>query len=360
MICLNMIVKNEEEDLPRCLKSVKPYIDYYLISDTGSTDNTVEVIRKCLEGVPGEVLRHKWKGFGHNRELILQEAYKNPDIDYCLFIDADEELFVNNGAFNNLTADWYLAEKRFLGIKISVPALVNIRSGEWHWAGAVHNNFVGSPKTTLPFDGYIQSYTGKGGKSSGLSSLREKSLRDAGILKRELKKNPDNARWQFFLAQSYRAAGEPKKAYDNYMKRIRMGGNEEEVYWSMLVAALCSRELNADFPLGKFLLAYNYRPTRKEALCEVASWCNQHKFFSLAYMVAKTGYGLPETGDTNFVVASVEDWRMTDELAISAFGTHKYQECKDLCDELLSSGKLPESEVKRVRKNRGLANARSK
>ena len=357
MICLNMIVKNGVADnIQRCLKSVKPYIDYYLISDTGSTDNTEEVIKECLEGIDGEIFHHKWKNFGHNRELILQEAYKR-DIDYCLFIDADEELFVNNGAFKNLTADSYLIEKHTANrtAKFSFPCLVNIKNVEWHWCGVVHNQLNGNPKSVHRFDGYIQGHLGKGGKSDGLSSQVEKVKRDIKLLKRELKKDPDNSSHVFFLAQSYRAAGELEKAHDLYLKRIGMGGNEQEIYWSMLVAAIIRKELDGDFPMGKFLLAYNYRPSRKEALCEVAAYCNQNGLYPLAYMVARTGYEIPKSKDTMFVTMPVEDWRMADELAAASFGTKRYQESKDLYDELLSSGKLPEDQTERIERNRKLA-----
>ena len=43
-ICLNMIVKNETQIIQRLLESVLPIIDCYLICDTGSTDNTIELI----------------------------------------------------------------------------------------------------------------------------------------------------------------------------------------------------------------------------------------------------------------------------------------------------------------------------
>ena len=135
------------------------------------------------------------------------------------------------------------------------------------------------------------------------------------------------------------------------MKRIKMGGHPEEVYWSMLVAALTSREIDGEFPFGKFLLASNYRPTRKEPLCEIASFCNQHKFYPLAYMIAKTGYDIPKTEDSLFVIMSVENWRMADELAVAAFGTGRYQECKDVCEELLIGDKLPKNQVRRVKGN---------
>ena len=45
-ICLNMIVKNESHIIIDTLKNLCSYIDfsYWVISDTGSTDNTKELI----------------------------------------------------------------------------------------------------------------------------------------------------------------------------------------------------------------------------------------------------------------------------------------------------------------------------
>ena len=43
-ICLNMIVKNESAIIRRLFDSVLPIIDTYCICDTGSTDNTKEII----------------------------------------------------------------------------------------------------------------------------------------------------------------------------------------------------------------------------------------------------------------------------------------------------------------------------
>ena len=50
-ICLNMIVKNEGHIITRLLKSVLPIIDTYVICDTGSTDDTPQIITNFLENV---------------------------------------------------------------------------------------------------------------------------------------------------------------------------------------------------------------------------------------------------------------------------------------------------------------------
>ena len=61
-----MIVKNETHIIHECLESVAPLIDYWVISDTGSTDGTQELITKFFaeKGIPGELHQDEWKGFG--------------------------------------------------------------------------------------------------------------------------------------------------------------------------------------------------------------------------------------------------------------------------------------------------------
>jgi len=50
-----MIVKNESRVITRCLDSVLPVIDYWVIVDTGSKDGTQEIIKKHLKNIPGKL-----------------------------------------------------------------------------------------------------------------------------------------------------------------------------------------------------------------------------------------------------------------------------------------------------------------
>ena len=52
---LVMIVKNSGEVLRKCLQSVKPYISKWTILDTGSIDNTPNIIKDEMAGLPGNL-----------------------------------------------------------------------------------------------------------------------------------------------------------------------------------------------------------------------------------------------------------------------------------------------------------------
>ena len=89
-ICLSMIVKNESPVIHRCLASVRPWIDHWVIVDTGSSDGTQDQVRAALAGVPGSLHERPWQDFAHNRNEALDLA--RAQADYVLFIDADEQL----------------------------------------------------------------------------------------------------------------------------------------------------------------------------------------------------------------------------------------------------------------------------
>src|SRR6186713_3482430 len=130
-ICLNMIVKNEVKVLPRLIRSVKDYIDYYVIVDTGSTDDTIALIRREMAGygIEGEVHERPWVNFGVNRQQALELAVEANKADWLLFIDADEELGVSDPKFyEKLEAGVsYDIEKHHSGVRYAVPHLINIK-----------------------------------------------------------------------------------------------------------------------------------------------------------------------------------------------------------------------------------------
>jgi tetratricopeptide (TPR) repeat protein len=83
-----MIVKDEENMLPRCLKSVQALVDEIIVVDTGSTDRTVEIAQQF----GAAVYHHPWTDdFADARNASLRYAQG----DWILALDADETLMAD-------------------------------------------------------------------------------------------------------------------------------------------------------------------------------------------------------------------------------------------------------------------------
>src|SRR6187402_1490459 len=204
-ICLNMIVKNEVKVLPRLIRSVKDYIDYYVIVDTGSTDDTIELIRREMSGygIAGEVHERPWRNFGVNRQQALELAVAANKADWLLFIDADEELAVSDPKFYEKLEPGvsYDIEKHQGDLRYAVRHLINVRSTSYRWQGPVHNYLVvvdGKERRALRKDVWIIYHHAQGAKSHGVTQ-EQKFLRDAKVLEAELARDPDDARSQYYL-----------------------------------------------------------------------------------------------------------------------------------------------------------------
>ncbi len=89
-ISLCMIVKNEAQNLPRCLASAQPYVNELVVVDTGSQDKTREIA--AAHGA--RVEQFIWcDDFAAARNYALTLV----GCDWVLMLDADEELIVHGG-----------------------------------------------------------------------------------------------------------------------------------------------------------------------------------------------------------------------------------------------------------------------
>jgi len=81
-----IIAKNEEENLPRLLKSLSGKFEEIIVVDTGSTDSTVRIAKSfgC------RVVNHRWRGFADARNRAVKEVSEGTD--WVWHFDADFEL----------------------------------------------------------------------------------------------------------------------------------------------------------------------------------------------------------------------------------------------------------------------------
>ncbi len=350
-----MIVKNEAHVIRRCLASVRGLVDAYCVVDTGSTDGTQDIVREAMRGVPGAVYERPWKNFGHNRTEALELA--RPWADYSFIIDADEEMVLPPGyALPELTLDAYLTPHRGEGSKTSFYRTQIVRSSlPWRYVGVLHEVIqCDAPHETGKVHDVL--CVGHFDSARNQGDVRQKYARDAEVLERGLVEEPDNARYVFYLAQSYRDAGEPERAISNYRRRAALGGWPEEVFYSFYQAGLlCEAAGRHEEAVSAWLDAYAARPTRREPLVALARHYRTHRKFPLAYLFAKKSVELPRPDDLLFLQDEAYDWRAEDEVSVAAFWVGEYRESLDYAGRLLASSRLPSDQRERVEKNRQFA-----
>ncbi|WP_405730900.1 glycosyltransferase [Streptomyces sp. NBC_01537] len=350
-VCLNMIVKDEAPVIRRCLESVRPLIDSWVILDTGSTDGTQDVIRDVFSDLPGTLHESPWKGFDGSRSEAIDLA--RAEADYLLFIDADDLMEVEPGLrLPQLTHDAYRIALHDGPIIHWRPALVSTRL-PWRYVGVLHEYIdCGTPYSLGTLKG--ANILSVGGGARLREGQRKKYLRDAEVLEQGLIKEPDNSRYVFYLAQTWRDAEEPEKSLAAYDRRAGMGGFAEEVFCAHLYAARLAASLNRPPAevMDRYLRAHESRPSRAEALGDLARHCRVNgPRWPLAYMFARQAVQIPYPSDILFVEFDWYDWRALDELAVAAYWVGEYEESMACGERLLQGGKLPADQRERVIRN---------
>lgn len=328
--------------IERCLNSVKPFISRWVISDTGSTDGTPEIIEKALQGIPGELSTDSWVDFSHNRNVALSRALNTAD--YILLIDADMVLNVNEaegGHFDlrTLKDDAYLIPTTG-PLDYSVIRLVSTRH-RWEYTGVVHEVIRSGTNAPAEFLRGVSITHHEDG-----SARSDKFDREIRVLAEALEKEPNNPRTVFYLAQSYRCGDKPHQAMELYQRRIEMAGWEEETWYSMYQLGRLQEALIEDFRVAFFtyLQAFQVRPSRLEPILPIAHFYNQHKQYHLAYQFARlcTETGYPP--DLLFIERPVYEYLLPIEYAICCHHTGRVEESRRVV-EILFRQKLAPQEL---------------
>lgn len=287
-LCLNMIVKNESKIITRLFDSVIDIIDSYCICDTGSTDNTITIIEDYFKknGKPGKVISEPFKDFGYNRTHSLLACKGDPNADYILLMDAD--MILEKGTDFNLE-DFKKGLDRSHAYYIlqgsSKMSYKNVRIlkndiGATYW-GVTHEYVKmphGSKYSSIEKNILFINDVGDGGAKS------DKFERDIRLLLKGLEDEPNNDRYTFYLANSYRENGQREKAIETYKKRIEIGGWIEEIWESYYNIGKCYMILGEpEKAIANWLEGYDRFPKRLENIYEIISHYRIHAKHRLAY-----------------------------------------------------------------------------
>jgi glycosyltransferase involved in cell wall biosynthesis len=350
-IGLCMIVKNESHIVHEALESTVGIIDTFCILDTGSTDNTVKIIRDFYEkaGIDGTVHEGTWKGFGPSRTESLELC--NGKMDYIIVIDADDLMGFPPDGKKFLLNVLHSARPNSCNIQIKRGTLEYERTqifkanDNWKYVGILHEYPTnGNPNNVivrLPNEIYMVGRTlGARTKEAG-----NKYKKDADELLVALQSEPENERYMFYLAQSYRDCGMYPESIEWYTKRYNAGKWAEERF----ISALNLTRLTG---LKEWAWkAHELSPIRSESIVAYVTACRMKREINhevLSMILYASSIQRP-TGTILFLEIDNYEWRVWDELAMIAIFLGKREIAKMACTKLLKDGKLPAEHTERIK-----------
>ena len=226
-----LIVKNEEEVLERCLKSLDR-VDQIVIADTGSTDRTVEIAKSFTSDVE---IAPKIEPFDFSvaRNFALQFVKQ----DWVLTIDADE--VVKEGSIDiirkafwqkpkavgfNVTFTLYDEKKENPG---SLMKLKVFRHGRWDWKYRVHEVLICNrePMTVENLPEAVIEHIPSANKAA-------RHQQNLDLLQISVKESPEYVRnsrqlgMEFFAREDWQSAAKYLKFYHDMVKTDRMDRSE--------------------------------------------------------------------------------------------------------------------------------------
>lgn len=226
-IALVMIVKDEAEILETCLGSVRGIVDEFVVVDTGSTDQTREIIARY-----GAVHETPFVNFVETKNKALSLA----TADYVLFMDADERVYqglaqIKAYAEQGVDCLTCLITEGATGDDASVGnqylrARMWKNDGRWAFSGPFVHEYIAGPENAHTVIDRSILVRHEHLKSTKAATSAERFSKYTQLLKSYLNEvNPDDARALFYLARTYKDLGQNLAAVSVYKHYLRVPNN---------------------------------------------------------------------------------------------------------------------------------------
>lgn len=295
-LSLCMMIKNESKNLIKSLESVKNIIDSCIMFDTGSEDDTIDILRDWCKtnNKPLHLKEGVFKNFAASRNELLNYA-DTVDSEYLILLDGNDELkepekFLSFLKKQDKKCEGFMLQQCWLTSGVTdkywnVRCLKN--KGGWRYFGRVHEWIS---KTNLETGEKIKAGVEKAPEECLLFQDRNADMaksiprfqRDKVLLLEDHKEDPEEPRTVFYLAQTLGSTGDKQDAYYYYKLRTTLKGFYEEIFHSYLRLGYISGTLKHPWEeqLKWYLKAFDYLP-RVEPLVAIAEhYIKEHKYQS--------------------------------------------------------------------------------
>ena len=293
-MCFATMCKNEAHCILETLESCYRFCHYWVVCDTGSTDNTCELIVNFFKekNIPGELFHDEWVGFGYNKTLMFERCYKKTD--YIIHPDADD-LIVGNFEFTNEDAGKLAYNIQIKRGGIQYSGLV-IWNNNYHWkiCGNAHTIAKCLDNDGLEYGNLTHKNFWLLSRDTGSrSNDSDKYYKDALILQKQFidtslfDEDELNSRSIFYTAQSFYDCGKYEEAMKWYMiyTKLKDIWNEEE-FESYMRISDCMKTLLFEecYIVGYLNKAINLFRDRAEPFYRLGLYYYEKGKYNIAYI----------------------------------------------------------------------------
>ena len=302
-LSLALMVRNEECSILDTMESCVGVVSSIYVYDTGSTDNTLGLVRKFEKehaDINIHVIEGEFVDFSTSRNFLLNVMDENKDIDYILMLDSNDILKGGDKIINCIentkeTAflvrqEWYYGNKKDVYFNVR---LIKAREG-WRYKGVVHEYICQSDgpndrgKITNNDIVIYQDRTINSGSSA------DRHVRDYEMLLKEYERDNTDTRTTYYLAQTCLALNKIDEAYKYYSARSELIGFYEEVFSSQMACGDLAIKMGLDEMtiVDWYFKAIKKLPNRAEPYTKLANYylfqAKNHPQHALAHTFIKS------------------------------------------------------------------------
>lgn len=358
-LVLTQIMKNESHVAERMLNSIKPIVDAIVVVDTGSEDDSINIVKNWSKknNIECHIFERVFDNFENSRNFSIEKAREiflkdnTKDTYYGFWIDFDEELEVlPNFNKNKLDKDFYMVNTVIGSMKYTRNEVYRLDK-KFRFYGPVHEYIIPEEEgiSSGILEG-IQVNVHTDG-ASWKEDTSNKYKKHANMLEDYLIKDR-NPRWVFYTGQSWHDSASTKSKTENderlrraslyYKERVSMGdGYPEERYYAQYRVALISKILENPWSETKkeLLKAYSIDPLRGESIKVIIEYYQKIGEWNLSYIYSLLGYtkfhnNSPYPKRLLFVEETIYKWKFLELHMNTLFYIKDIKGSKKLANEL--------------------------
>ena len=364
-IALLLMCKNETKRIHVTLNSVVGHVDSLVAYDTGSTDNTLDILKEFSEKhkIPLRLKEGVFENFAVSRNVSLNFADTFDDIDYLLMMDVNDELrggnelrafakeYMNKSETGFLVCqEWYSGSySKYFNMRF-----IKARTG-WRYMGRVHewlkNILKNEEDQRLDVIRVGDKVVLFQDRTLDDDKTGKRFYRDKELLLEDHHEDPTEPRTVFYLAQTCSCLNQHEEAYYYFKLRTTMIGFYEERFQASQRCGELTQLMGHDWSesMGWYMKAYELIP-RAEPMIKIAEYYKDRKQWKLAFIFGNLACCLTYPSScVLFVDKLAYDYYRWHLMGIIGWYSENFIEGKSACLNALKFSPNSESNIKNLK-----------